>query len=58
MLEKAIAALKAWEQWEAAMILYAGDAWWDLQTGEQNDALVQAQALRNEVLHPEMTAVR
>jgi hypothetical protein len=51
-LTLALDALKAWERWEADMILHARDAWWNLQSGAQNDALTQAQGLRNAVLHP------
>lgn len=44
-------ALRAQEAWEADMILNAPDAWWDLQTEGQNDALVAAQVLRNDALN-------
>lgn len=45
-----IAALRAWERWEAMTIMKCPDAWWALMPGDVNDAMVAAQGLRNDAI--------
>lgn len=49
-LRIAVDALRAWERWEAMAIMECSDAWWANMPAAVNDAMIAAQAIRNDAL--------